>query len=232
VYARATPRLKALVRDLLVQAAILVCLIVPFAIIENRPLLSILAPVCLAAFVFYEPVLVAVRGATFGHRSMNLRIVRARDFGRVSFPRALLRTLVKAVFGIPAFVAMYFTVRHQAIHDIAAGTVVIPYDSRVLRREWFDPARPDLSESTLPGVFQRLVVILLHWGVLFVLTVFTLLVLSSECFANGRPCSPTVNFLANMLMLFSTVGFVGIGVAGWRGLLWGAQRKAHTRAQE
>jgi uncharacterized RDD family membrane protein YckC len=233
VYARATPRLKALVRDLIVQFSILVCLIVPFAIVENRRFLSVLAPVCLLAFVLYEPVLVALRGATFGHRSMNLRIVRASDFGRVSFPRAVVRLLVKAVFGIPAFVAMYFTSRHQALHDLAAGTVVIPYDARVVRREWFDPARPDQAETTLPGVFQRLLVILVHWAVLFVLTVVAVMVLLFECLANDVPCSPTADFLVNILVLFAMVGFVGIGVAGWKGLLWGAQRKPlHERTRD
>jgi uncharacterized RDD family membrane protein YckC len=236
VYARATPRLKALVRDLMVQGTILLGLVVPYAILENQQLLGILAPAFLAAFVFYEPVLVAVRGATLGHQSMNLRVVRASDLGRVSFPRALLRTCVKAVFGIPAFIAMYFTVRHQALHDLAAGTVVIPYDSRVVRREWFDPARPEDSEVTLPGAFQRLLVILVHWGVLFVLTAIAAFALAvvvvSDCYDKPQPCSSTANVLLNILLLMATAAFIGIGVAGWRGWLWGAQRKLREQADE
>ena len=181
----------------------------------------------MAAFVLYEPVLVALRGATFGHRSMNLRIVRARDFGRVSFPRALLRVVVKALFGIPAFIAMYFTVRHQALHDLAAGTVVVPYDARVVRREWFERARPEQSEVILPGIFRRLLVILAHWVVLSGLTLFALLVLlPSECYEDGGRCPPAMDSLFDMLNLLFIAGVMVIGLAGWKGLLWGAQRKA------
>ena len=84
LYARATPRLQAVIRDLVVQATILLCLVVPPTFLSNQDLLRVLAPVCLLAFVLYEPLLIALRGATLGHGSMNLRIVRARDFGRVS----------------------------------------------------------------------------------------------------------------------------------------------------
>lgn len=142
VYARATPRLRALIRDLAVQFVILLCLVVPPTMMANQDWMRVIAPVSMLAFVFYEPVLIAVRGATLGHSSLNLRIVRARDFGRVSFPRALLRTVVKWIFGLPSFVAMYFTSKHQAIHDLVSGTVVVPRDPhRVRHPEWFDPAR-------------------------------------------------------------------------------------------
>jgi uncharacterized RDD family membrane protein YckC len=76
----------------------------------------------IVTILFYEPVCIAVAGGTIGHLSMNLRIVRADDFGRVSFPRALLRTLVKAAIGVLVFMAIYFTRRSQGLHDLAART--------------------------------------------------------------------------------------------------------------
>jgi uncharacterized RDD family membrane protein YckC len=226
VYARATPRLRALIRDLAVQFAILLCLVVPPTVMANQDLLRVLAPVSLLAFVFYEPVLIAVRGATLGHSSMNLRIVRARDFGRVSFPRALLRTVVKVIFGLPSFVAMYFTSKHQAIHDLVAGTVVVPREARRVRHpEWFDPARPEPAASVLPGAGRRIVVILGHWLAWWVmLQIAVAVIVPDECFEQMRTCRQPVRVLVVASGLIWFAGTIGIAFAGWKGALWGAQR--------
>lgn len=226
VYARATPRLRALIRDLAVQFVILLCVVVPPTVMANQDLLRVLAPVSLLAFVFYEPVLIAVRGATLGHSSMNLRIVRARDFGRVSFPRALLRTVVKVIFGLPSFVAMYFTSKHQAIHDLVAGTVVIPREARRVRPEWFDPARPEPAASVLPSPARRVLVILGHWFAWWVMLQIAIAVIVPEdCFEQMRTCRQPVRWLIVASGLIWLAGTISIAFAGWKGALWGAQRR-------
>jgi uncharacterized RDD family membrane protein YckC len=211
IYARATPRLRALVRDLAVQFTILVCLVVPPTLFTNQRLLRVLAPVC--------------QGATLGQRSMNLRVVRATTFGRVSFPRALLRTIVKAIFGVPAFLAMYFTSRHQAIHDLVAGTVVVPYSTHVTRPEWFDLAR-DTERGVLPGRPRRLAVIVVHWVLAYALLILPLeFLIRDACKINPRTCSGPEKWsiLGSAFVLFCVV--IVLAFAGWKGLLIGAQRK-------
>jgi uncharacterized RDD family membrane protein YckC len=225
VYARATPRLQALIRDLVWQATILVCLVVPPTLLANQDLLRVLAPVCLLAFVFYEPVLIALRGATLGHSSLNLRIVRARDFGRVSFPRALLRTVVKWIFGLPSFLAMYFTSKHQAIHDLVSGTVVVPRESRHVRPEWFEPARPEPAASVLPGRARRAFVIIGHWLAWYVMFQFAIVLLvPDDCFEHMRTCRQPVQWLIIATGLIWLTGTIVLAFAGWKGALWGAQR--------
>lgn len=226
LYARATPRLRALIRDLAVQFAILLCLVVPPTVMANQDLLRVLAPVSLLAFVFYEPVLIAARGATLGHSSMNLRIVRARDFGRVSFPRALLRTVVKVIFGLPSFVAMYFTSKHQAIHDLVAGTVVVPREARRVRHpEWFDPARPESAATVLPGPGRRVLVILGHWLAWWVMLQLAIAVIvPADCLDDMRACRQPVRWLVIASGVTWLAGTIGIAFAGWKGALWGAQR--------
>jgi uncharacterized RDD family membrane protein YckC len=228
VYARATPRLRALIRDLVVQATILICLVVPPTVMANQELLRVLAPVCLLAFVFYEPALIALRGATLGHSSLNLRIVRAHDFGRVSFPRALLRTVVKVIFGLPSFVAMYFTSKHQAIHDLVSGTVVIPREPRHARPEWFDPARPEPAASILPGRARRTIVILAHWVAWYLLwQIAIVLIVPEDCYEQMRFCRQPVKLLIAASAVIWLAGLIVLAFAGWKGALWGAQR---TRA--
>ena len=128
LYARAAPRLQAYLRDFFVYLLILVsCMLVAVGI--GSPLATKASVVtCIVLLLLYEPVYIAVAGGTIGHLSLNLRIVRASDLGRVSFGRALVRTVVKGFVGLPVFLAVYFTRKCQGIHDLAAGTVVIPRD--------------------------------------------------------------------------------------------------------
>jgi uncharacterized RDD family membrane protein YckC len=137
LYARAAPRLQAYLRDFLVYMAILASCIVGAVVIGSDLGTQVSVIVCAALLLLYEPVSIAVAGGTIGHLSVNLRIVRASDLGRVSFGRALLRTLVKGVLGLWVFVAVYFTRKCQGLHDLAAGTVVIPRDPAVVAAHAF-----------------------------------------------------------------------------------------------
>jgi len=67
-----------------------------------------------------------------------LRIVMAGDLGRVPLHRSIVRALVKAVLGVPVFLAVYFTAKNQGLHDLVAGTVVIPSDSADTRNGRFE----------------------------------------------------------------------------------------------
>lgn len=149
LYARVPPRLQAFVRDMLVYVAIAVAFLVPATLIPIQGVTQVLVVAGLLALVLYEPVFVTIAGGTIGHRSLNLRVVTASDLGPVPFPRAVVRAIVKAVLGVPVFLAVYFTAKHQGIHDLAAGTVVIPRDSSDTRNEWFAAERPREPESAV-----------------------------------------------------------------------------------
>jgi uncharacterized RDD family membrane protein YckC len=129
LYARAAPRLQAWLRDFLVQLAIVVTCITTAVLLGTDMAVQAIIITCVATLVLYEPVCIALAGGTIGHVTMDLRVARASDLGRVSFGRALLRTIVKALFGLWVFMAVYFTRRSQALHDLAAGTVVVPRDA-------------------------------------------------------------------------------------------------------
>jgi len=137
LYARAAPRLQAYLRDFLVYIAIVVSCMIAAVLIGSDRGTQASVIVCGAMLLLYEPVSIAVAGGTIGHVSNNLRIVRASDLGRVSFARALMRTVVKGVLGLWVFVAVYFTRKCQGVHDLAAGTVVIPRDPAVVPEHGF-----------------------------------------------------------------------------------------------
>jgi uncharacterized RDD family membrane protein YckC len=132
LYAGVPPRLQAYLRDFLVQVAILV-LCMTAAVTMGTPAgtrASVIA--CIALLLLYEPLSISLAGGTIGHLSLNLRIVRAGDLGPVSFGRALARSAVKLVLGLWVFIVVYFTRRSQGVHDLIAGTVVVPRDPTVV----------------------------------------------------------------------------------------------------
>lgn len=126
LYARAAPRLQAWLRDFLVQMAIVATCITMAVVLGNAVETRLIVITCGLILLLYEPLCLTLAGGTIGQISMNLRVVRAHDFGRVSFGRAVARTLVKNVIGLWVFMAIYFTRRSQALHDLTAGTVVVP----------------------------------------------------------------------------------------------------------
>ena len=126
LYARAAPRLQAYMRDFFVYMALLALCMVAAVAAGTDAAVRVIVIVCIGLLLLYEPVCIAVAGGTIGHLSLNLRIVRAHDLGPVSFGRALVRTVVKGILGIWVFMAIYFTRRCQGLHDLAAGTVVVP----------------------------------------------------------------------------------------------------------
>jgi uncharacterized RDD family membrane protein YckC len=123
-YASFTRRFRALVIDAAVVAVGLVALVVVSEI--TQPWArggKAIRIVFLGLLLLYEPLFVASRGSTIGHSAMNLRVVGPSG-GNPSFVRALGRYVVKAVLGLPSFISMMFTRRHQAVHDVVTRTTV------------------------------------------------------------------------------------------------------------
>jgi len=142
LYARAAPRLQAYLRDFLVYMAILVSCMLVAVTVGTSLATQICVVSCIVTFMFYEPVCIALAGGTIGHLSLNLRIAREQDLGPVSFRQAFVRTLVKGLLGLPIFLFIYFTAKSQGIHDLAAGTVVIPRDPSAVVPRGFTAAKP------------------------------------------------------------------------------------------
>jgi len=73
----------------------------------------------------YEPVMTS-QLCTLGQRVMGVRVRRFTDrTRRISIARAYLRTLLKVLLGFYSFFAMGFNKHRRAVHDFAAGSVVI-----------------------------------------------------------------------------------------------------------
>jgi uncharacterized RDD family membrane protein YckC len=68
---------------------------------------------------------VAVTGGTIGHHLFKVRVIRLDGSGNIGFFAASVRFIVKMLLGWTAIFFILNTSRHQALHDMAANSVVI-----------------------------------------------------------------------------------------------------------
>ena len=84
----------------------------------------IIGYVCI--FILYDPLLTSLFGGTIGHMMLGLRVRRESDEQKnLSFPRALLRFLLKASLGVISLLTISNNEKGKAIHDYAARSVVM-----------------------------------------------------------------------------------------------------------
>ncbi len=73
----------------------------------------------------YEPLCTSL-GATIGNSMKNIRVRRITNITkRISFVQAFFRYLLKISLGWISFITIHFNPEKRAIHDLAAGSVMI-----------------------------------------------------------------------------------------------------------
>jgi len=82
-----------------------------------------IAVICFTFFA-YEPIFTS-RFCTIGQKLAGIRIRKVSNFEKISIPAAYARIIVKIILGILSLFAISFTKDRRAIHDFAAGTIVV-----------------------------------------------------------------------------------------------------------
>ena len=85
--------------------------------------------ITLLVLFVYEPLCTS-KLCTLGQKVMGVRVRDNISYEHISIPQAYLRIIVKIYLGIISFFTILFTERKRAIHDFAAGSVVIYSNSR------------------------------------------------------------------------------------------------------
>jgi uncharacterized RDD family membrane protein YckC len=81
-------------------------------------------------FFAYEPLCLTY-GCTIGNFLMRIRVRQFRETNsRITLPNAILRFIVKACLGWISFVTIHSNPERRAIHDMAAGSVMIIYQKK------------------------------------------------------------------------------------------------------
>lgn len=181
-----------------------------------------------AAMILYEPLQTWRYGGTLGHRWANLRVAAERTGANPGLPTAVLRFVAKVVLGLPSFIFMAVTRRHQALHDLLARTTV-----RIRNVDRAGPgdvawerAEVETASVVMPSKARRLVVIAAYLALSFVLMGIAAAATVSEACITNDVCTRRDD------RAFATIGLVWLSlvalavVLGWSGRLWGARSTA------
>jgi len=191
-YARLSRRLQALVVDVAVYLTMPAgAALVALAAADGRPHRPLAWALGVAAFL-YEPALVTWRGATIGHASKGVRVLALATGQPPAFPRALGRFAAKLATGPLAAPLVSLTPRHQALHDLLAGTVVEVRDGPhgSVRRDAYPPAARGTRAPITAQRIARRVTLTAAWSMLLALAVAGLVdVAASDACIEARSCT-------------------------------------------
>lgn len=224
-YPRFSRRVAAVVVDSMIYLVLFVAMAISLGHVEVSGVLKAV----FVGLVFFalEPGLVTVTGGTLGQHWRGLRVQSADTGMNLGLLRAILRFAVKSVLGWFSLLLILLTKRHQAVHDMASGSVV------VLRNPEAFSSVDALEERELhdhgfayPSALQRILCILGYQVIWFlVIAVALYFVLSENCLLYDQ-CSGTDDIANPVISLVWFVGCGAIIVQGWRGKLLGARRTA------
>ena len=80
----------------------------------------------LFVFVLYDPLFTSFTGGTIGHHFIGIKVRRDKDPDKkIIFPLALIRFIIKAIFGWVSLLTVTGNSQKKALHDIVAGSVVL-----------------------------------------------------------------------------------------------------------
>lgn len=231
-YARLSSRINAMLIDVAITFGVFVVLVIAASLAENIPRTGGLFLILVFGWaLLYEPLQVWRFGGTIGHRRANIRVVSDKTGGPPSFPASLGRFLVKSVLGLPSFISMAFTRRHQSIHDLLTGTTVqlrdlsiAAGDDYVLERE---PERSAIPASRSRRVF---VTVLYIAGAYSIIVVLTIGLLSEQCLSQDA-CSSIDRSKSRLIGALFLAVAVTIAILGWRGRLLGARSRFIEEAE-
>lgn len=96
-----------------------------FAVTSDSPLATnARVAVLFLMFFFYEPIFTS-RFCTIGQKITRIRVRAIGTYERISIPAAYLRIVIKIFLGFISLLSIPITRDRRAIHDFAAGSVVI-----------------------------------------------------------------------------------------------------------
>jgi uncharacterized RDD family membrane protein YckC len=227
-YATFTSRFRAVVTDTALLVAGMVVVLIGGALADGVPGSGRVAWLLIFGLTFlYEPLLVWHRGATVGHARNHLCVVADRTGRRPGFGRAFARYIVKLVLGVPSFVTMALTRKHQAVHDVLTGTTVQLAATAAAEEQEFHFERVEDSTVVLPSKLRRTTIMVVYLLSLFILYSVVLAAIDPEGCGRNQSCVG----LQRTVVEGAALGWLSISiaavVASWKGLLPGARRAQH-----
>ena len=224
-YATFSRRFRAVVVDTAIVCAGIAVVAIASDAANRIPGSGRIAWLLMFGLVFlYEPLFIWRRGATIGHAMNHLVVVADATGKNPGLGQAFARYVIKGLLGLPSFVTMVFSRKHQAVHDLLTRTTVQLAPSAPADVADFHVERTDESATLPPPLWRRAVVALGYLVVLFVLYGIVLNAIDRRGCVRKHTCSADMENLVNGISLVWFVASIGSIFAAWKGLLPGARR--------
>lgn len=124
-YAILPSRIKAVVIDAIILIASMYLISELFASFETVPEYVRMA-VFVLVVLLYDPIFTSMFGGTIGHSRSGITVRSESNHSKyISFPLAILRFVLKTFLGWLSLLTVTSSENRQAIHDLAAKSVVL-----------------------------------------------------------------------------------------------------------
>jgi len=227
------PRLIRRVRAILIDSVILMLMVLCWWV--SQPLLAGVPGYLNLAIPFLmwfmlDPICVWRFCATPGHYVMGMRVERLDGRGDLNLLVAIVRSLLKSATGWWSFIFALTTKKHQALHDLLTGAVVILRNPETLPdRERLGERLQDVENFTYPSVWRRLLLVLVFLTAFFmVATVSMSFIVSQDCLLAVK-CTKSDDRAYNVAAALTILCLFVIPVLGWRSKLYGARKMPQVR---
>ena len=163
LYATLAFRIKASIIDSMILLALLILIPLTIGQYVNHP--GFRAFLMYSPVLFLEPLLISLTGSTIGQRLVGITVVHQDGRSRLVLPLSFVRYFFKIILGSLSLAWMFFTRRHQAIHDRVVRTIVILSPQRIAQKPSFaaEGVR-ELEQETscrYPSVLRRFIFFLI-----------------------------------------------------------------------
>ncbi len=178
-------RLKALLFDSVILSVSLIGIILMSSNIDFAnnvyKVFFILLPV-----LSIEPLFTAFTGGSLGHHYAGLKIINAEKGGNLSLIRSYIRIFIKLPLSLYSFISILLTKRHQAIHDLVSGSVVVFKKEHGVPENHKLKERKTLYTNDKPTKIRRFVVASAYFIIfLFVDSLLINVYISGKCLEFG-----------------------------------------------
>ena len=222
-------RLQAFLLDSVIISVVLIFIILISSEIDFGHYISKLIFI-LAPTLSLEPFLTHFTGGSIGHHYAGLKVINTNQKNNLSLFRSYVRFFVKLPIGIYSFISILITKKHQAIHDLFSGSVVIFKNEESVPGHYKLKERETTHTDQKPSKARRFIVSSAHCFLLLVIFGVGLnIIVSHECIENDVCTGMEENLLmwGSLLML---AGCLGIYIAGFLCKLPGAIYKGNKDA--
>ena len=223
-YATFGRRLRAVLVDTAIVCAGIAVVAIASDVASEVPgsgRVGLLLMICL--LFLYEPILIWRRGATIGHARNHLIVVADATGRAPGLGRAFARYFVKAILGLPSFIAMAVSRKHQAVHDLLTGTTVQLSPDAPFNAVDFHIERTDEPVRYRPSAWRRLIVALCYLVVMFLAYGLVLAAVDPTRCLRNHNCSASLQSVTDSITLAWFVASLVCVVAAWKCLLPGTR---------